>query len=465
MPGPLSATELIAGYRARDLSPVEAVQACLETIARRDPELHAFCLVDGEGALAAARASEARWRQGAPAGALDGVPVAVKDAILCAGWPTGRGFSPAAAAPPAAADGPPVAALRRHGAVPIGKTALPQIGWKGVTDAPGRPATRNPWAAGRTAGGSSGGSAAALAAGMVPLALGTDGGGSVRIPAGFCGVVGLKATFARVAQWPPSPFGLISHTGPMARTVADVALMLDVLSEPDGRDWTSLPAPAGAFAAGLEDGVAGLRIAFSPALGGEVAVDPEVAAAVARAAGTLAGLGAAVGPADPPLAGARAVFDVLWECGAAAGVASLSDAQRAELEPGLAELAARGARRSALEWLAADKARGELGVAMAAFHRDWDLLATPTLPLPAFAAGQVVPDGSEDPDWQGWTPFTYPFNLTQQPAITVPCGRTADGLPIGLQLVGARHAEALVLRAARAYERAASVSPPAPSAG
>ncbi len=452
----LGAGELVARFGARELSPVEVVAECLATIERRDGELHAFCLLDGDGALAAARASEERWRRGEPAGRLDGVPVAVKDAILAAGWPTGRGFSAAAAAPAANADGPPVAALRRHGAVPIGKTALPQLGWKGVTDGPGRPATVNPWDPARTAGGSSGGSAAAVAAGMVPLALGTDGGGSVRIPAGFCGVVGLKATFARVPQWPPSPFGLLSHTGPMARSVGDVALMLDVLSEPDGRDWTGLPAPASSFGDGLDDGVAGLRVAFSPALGGDVDVDPEVAAAVQAAADALAGLGAVVERADPPLPDTRAVFDVLWECGAAAGVAGLSEAQRAELEPGLMALAERGAGRAALEWLAADKARGELGVAMATFHDDWDLLATPTLPLPAFAAGRVVPDGSADPDWQGWTPFTYPFNLTQQPAITVPCGRTAAGLPIGLQLVAPRHAEALVLRAARAYETASA---------
>src|ERR671923_703011 len=261
------AAALLAGYRAGELSPVEVVEDALARIERGDATLNAFCLVDPERALADARASEARWRRGEPAGALDGVPVAVKDVFATRGWPTRRGSHAIDPAGPWEHAAPAVAALRRHGAVIPGKTTTPEIGWKGVTDSPLEGVTRNPWDPARTSGGSSGGSAAALAAGMVPLALGTDGGGSIRIPCAFCGLPGLKPTYGRVPMWPASPFGAVAHGGPMARTVADVALLLDVIAEPDARDWAALPPAGGSFLDGLEDGVAGLRVAFSPDLG------------------------------------------------------------------------------------------------------------------------------------------------------------------------------------------------------
>jgi aspartyl-tRNA(Asn)/glutamyl-tRNA(Gln) amidotransferase subunit A len=445
----ISATELIQQFRHRELSPVEVASACLE-VAGRDL-VNAFCLVDPDRALAQARASEGRWRDGAPAGALDGVPAAVKDLLLAAEWPTLRGFPARPTDLPAEADAPSVAALRRHGAVLIGKTTTPQLGWKAVTDAPLSSPALNPRDPGRTAGGSSGGSAAAVAVGAAAVALGTDGAGSIRIPASFCGIVGLKATFARVPHWPASPFGLLSHAGPMARTLADTALLLDALAEPDPRDWSSLPPPPERYAATLANGVRGLRVAFSPTLDG-VAVDPDVAGAVSRAAAAFEELGAHVEPSDPPLHAARETFDVLWGAGAAAGVAALSPERAGQLDPGLAALAERGARRSALDWLAADLQRAEIGTAMGRFHQEHDLLLTPTLPIVAFEAGRDVPPDWPDRDWPSWTPFTYPFNLTQQPAISVPCGTTASGLPVGLQIVGPRHADALVLRAARAFE-------------
>src|SRR3954468_19077825 len=272
-----SAAALVSAYRERRLSPVEVAEATLARIAARDGELNAFCLVDGERALAQARESEARWAAGAPAGLLDGVPVAVKDILLTRGWPTLRGSKTIAPAGPWEDDAPTVTALRCHGAVIPGKTTTPEFGWKGVTDSPLTGVTRNPWDPARTPGGSSGGSAAALAAGMVPLALGTDGGGSIRIPCGFCGLPGIKPTYGRVPAWPASPFGVLAHVGPMARTVRDVALLLDVLTEPDLRDWTALEPEATTYRDGLGGGVEGLRIAFSPALG-HASVDPEVAA-------------------------------------------------------------------------------------------------------------------------------------------------------------------------------------------
>jgi aspartyl-tRNA(Asn)/glutamyl-tRNA(Gln) amidotransferase subunit A len=447
----LTAEELLARFRRRDLSPVEVTRACLEAIERHDDRVHAFCLTDPERALAAARESEARWRAKEPSGLLDGVPAAVKDVFLSAGWPTLRGFAVPTPGARWDADSPPVAALRRHGAVIVGKTTTPQLGWKAVTDGPGVPPTCNPWDANRTAGGSSGGSSAAVALGMVPLAIGTDGGGSIRIPCSFCGIVGIKPTFARVPHWPPSPFGLLAHAGPMARTVADTALLLDVLAEPDPREWAALPPPEVRYRDGLDTGLDGVRVAFSPDLG-YVDVDPEVAAAVSTAAAALESRGAHVERVDPGFDDPRSAFDVLWSAGASASVAALAPELRERVDPGLAALAERGAERTAATLLAADAERARLGAAMGEFHTRWDLLVTPTVPIAAFELGRDVPEGARDPDWPGWTPFTYPFNITQQPAITVPCGFTGAGLPIGLQIVGARHAERLVLRAARAYE-------------
>ena len=443
-----SARELLADYRARRLSPVEVIESLLPGF--EADEFNAFSLIDAESALVQARASEERWAIGEPLGLLDGVPVAVKDAFPVRGWPTLRGSRAIDPAGPWDVDGSAVAALRRNGAVLPVQTTSPEFGWKGVTDSPLRGITRNPIDPTKTPGGSSGGSAAALAAGLVPLALGSDGAGSIRMPCGFCGLPGFKPTFGRAPMWPPSSFGAVSHPGPMARTVADVALLLDVMCEPDPRDWAALPPPGHSFLDGLDDGIAGLRIAFSPDLGYVECVDPEIAAAVSRAAEALSELGAHVSRVDPGFPDPRDAQQTLWWAVCAKIVAGLGDVS--VLDPGFAAAAAAGADLTVVDYLAAEAERQSLGSHMSRFHTEWDLLVTPTLPIAAFTAGRNVPEDWPDEHWQSWTPFTYPFNLTQQPAMTVPCGFTSSGLPIGLQIVGARYADALVLRAARAYE-------------
>ncbi|MFQ5783809.1 MAG: amidase [Alphaproteobacteria bacterium] len=448
------AVDLVAAYRAGRLSPVEAVRAALDRIDAHDGRLNAFCLVDREGALAAARQSEARWAAGEPLGRLDGVPVGVKDLLLTKGWPTLRGSRTIAADQPWETDAPAAARLREHGAVLLGKTTTCEYGWKGVTDSPLCGITRNPWNPERTPGGSSGGSAAAVAAGMAPLAIGTDGGGSIRIPCGFTGLAGVKGSFGRVPVYPASPFGTLSHVGPIARTVADAALMLDVMAGPDPRDWLALPSPPSDWLAELDAGVAGLRIAFSADLS-FARVDPEVAACVAEAARAFETLGAIVEAVDPGFRNPQECFRTLWYAGAANALRAISAAGRAAMDPGLVAIAEEGAKLTALDLLAAENARAGLGLGMAEFHRDHDLLLTPTLPIPAFAAGEEVPPGSGVERWIEWTPFSYPFNLTGQPAASVPCGFTDEGLPVGLQIVGPRYADSLVLRAARAYENAA----------
>ncbi|MEU6753168.1 amidase family protein, partial [Spirillospora sp. NPDC046719] len=278
----LTAVELLEAYRAKELSPVEAAEAVLARIDRDDPGLNAFCLLDPGTTLEAARASAERWRRGETLGTLDGVPVSIKDVLLTRGWPTLRGSTTIDPAGPWTEDAPSVARLREQGAVFVGKTTTPEFAWKGVTDNPLTGITRNPWDPARTPGGSSGGAAAAVAAGMAPLALGTDGGGSVRIPAAFTGTFTIKPTYGRIPHYPASPFGTLAHTGPMTNTVADAELLLDAVCGADARDWSSLPPPAAPFALGERGGddLAGLRVAFSPDLG-FARVDPEVAASVA----------------------------------------------------------------------------------------------------------------------------------------------------------------------------------------
>ncbi|MEV6504239.1 amidase [Streptomyces prunicolor] len=450
----LTAVELLDGYRRREFSPVDATRATLDRAEEIQPAVNAFVRLDAEGALASAAESAERWRRGEPSGLLDGVPVTVKDILLQRGTPTLRGSKTIAEQGSWGEDAPSVARLREHGAVFVGKTTTPEFGWKGVTDSPLSGITRNPHDPSRTAGGSSGGSAAAVALGAGPLSLGTDGGGSVRIPASFCGIFGLKPTYGRVPLYPASAFGTLSHVGPMTRDAADAALLLDVIGVPDARDWSGLDRPPGSFSKGLAHGIQGLRIAYSPSLGGQVAVRPAVAAAVRRGVERLAALGAYVEETDPDFSDPVDAFHTLWFSGAARVTQKLAPRQRELLDPGLREICATGAGFSALDYLAAVDARMELGRRMGLFHERYDLLVTPTLPITAFEAGVEVPKGFGHRRWTGWTPFTYPFNLTQQPAATVPVGSDGDGLPIGMQIVGARHRDELVLRAAHALDGA-----------
>ncbi len=452
-PALLTATALIERFRDGSLSPVAAAEAAFARIDAHNPALNAFNLVDREGALAAAAESEKRWGLGVPRGRLDGVPTSVKDIVLAAGWPTLRGSLAIDPDQDWSEDSPAVARLREHGAVLLGRTTTPEFGWKGVTDSPLTGITRNPWDPTKTPGGSSGGAAAAVATGMGALAIGTDGGGSVRIPAGFTGIVGHKATFGRVPTYPPSPFGTLSHVGPMTRSVADAALMLSVLAEGDPRDGLALRPDGTDYTRGLDEGIEGLKVAFSPTLGG-FRVEPAVAELVAAAAGRFEALGARVEEAEPDIPDCGPIFTAHWFTAAADLLSRFGEAERAKMDPGLLEVAATGAQYDLLDYLSAARQRMAVASAMSQFHQDYDLLLTPTLPLAAFEAGRDFPLDGDGEVWVDWTPFTYPFNLTGQPAISVPCGLTPDGLPAGLQIVGARYADGLVLRAAHAFEQA-----------
>ena len=450
-----SACELIALYRAKRASPVEVTRACLARIDALNPRLNAFCLIDAAGALRAAQESEARWMRGAPKGSIDGVPVSIKDLIVTAGWPTLRGSRTVDPNQAWNEDAPATARLREHGAIILGKTATPEFGWKAVTDSSLTGITRNPWNPSKTPGGSSGGAAAAVAAGMGALAVGTDGGGSIRIPAGFTGVFGLKPSFGRVPAWPLSLFGTVSHLGPMTRTVDDAALMLNVISAPDARDWFALAYEKRDYRDGLDDGVAGMRITFTLAIG-DANVDPEVAEIVRRAVAVFEELGAEVIETGPDFGDVRQIFRAHWWGGATRVVRSIPPEKRELMDRDLLRIAEKGEAIALGEYLSAVEARGALGTSLKLFHARYPLLLTPTLPIPAFDAGHLAPPeyGDLDGDWTAWAPFSYPFNLSQQPAASVPCGFTRDGLPVGVQIVGPMHDDALVLRVARAFERA-----------
>src|SRR5262245_231098 len=448
-----SAVKLLKGYRKRRFSPVEVTSAVLDRIGSHNGELNAFCHVDAEGALDAARASERRWAKGVPRGRLDGVPVSIKDLILTAGMPTLRGSQTVDRHQPFDIDAPVTARLKENGAVILGKTTTPEFGWKGVTDSPLTGITRNPWDRTKTPGGSSGGAAVAVATGMGPLAIGTDGGGSIRIPAGFTGIFGLKPSFGRVPAWPLSPFGTVAHIGPMARSVEDAAIMLNVISEPDARDWHGLPHDGRDFAAGLYKGIEGFRIAFSPRLG-HAEVDPEVARMVRQAVRVLRDLGAKVEEVDPGFNDPLPEFRVLWWSGARTLAAGIPEAKRHLFERDFADVVSSASSISLDDYLGAIARRGQLGATMRQFMARFDLLVTPTLPIPAFEAGKLSPKIDDNGKWVNWTPFTYPFNLTQQPAASICCGFTRKGLPVGLQLVGRMFEDHTVMRSAFAYEQA-----------
>lgn len=449
----LSAAELGGFYAARALSPVEVARDALARIDRFEPEVNAFVVRDEQVTLAMAEAAQARWLKGDALGPLDGVPVTIKDNLGVAGWPMRRGSAVASDAP-FQQDAPATARLREAGCVFLGKTTMPEYGWKGVGDSPLSGITRNPWDVSTGPGGSSSGAAVAAALNLGCIHLGTDGAGSVRIPAAFCGVFGLKPSYGRVPAWPVSTMGFLAHLGPLTRTVRDSALAMNAIGRPDARDMTAFKDMPPDFTAELDRGVRGLRIAWSPRLGVDVPVDSEIAALAHAAALVFEELGASVEEVDPGSDDPVETLMTLWAAGAALALRSADAATRGRMDPGLVAVAEMGERIDSATYVdALLNQRNALSYRMAQFHERFDLLLTPTLPLPAFAVGRNTPGhGRYGEDWTRWTPFTYPFNITQQPAAAVPCGLTSAGLPASLQIVGPFGSDLLVMQAAAAFE-------------
>jgi aspartyl-tRNA(Asn)/glutamyl-tRNA(Gln) amidotransferase subunit A len=450
----LSATRLLELYRAKQLSPVEVMAETLRRLERYEGAVNAFVLYDPEGAMVEARQSEARWQAGEPKGFLDGVPLAIKDTQLTRGWPRRVGSKTIDPNQPWTEDAPSTARLRSAGAVFFGKTTTPEFGWKPVTDSPLTGITRNPWDLARTPGGSSGGSAAAVLAGICPLALGTDAGGSIRIPASFCGVFGLKPTFGKVAVYPPSAFGDVSHAGPMSRTVEDAALMLDAMKGWDPRDWYSLPDDGIAYRERVREGyLTGRRVALSPTLGYHEPA-PAVREAVERAGDVFAELGATVEPADPFSESPWPIFEALAGGGMCSLLRAMAPEKIALMDPGLVALCRSGEAITQQQYVDAIGKRVGLGIALNRFFERYDLILSPTMPIAA-AYAEPRDDGAPDPiNYRDWLTYTWAFNLTKNPSASIPCG-FADGLPLGLMVTGPLYGDVSVLQACRAYEEAA----------
>jgi len=448
-PALMTAEELLGHYARRSLGPVEVLQAVTERVARHNPGINAFAVMTPQ-ALAAAGESEARWRIGRPLGALDGVPVTVKDLLDLAGHPTRRGSRLTEAAP-ALEDSPAVAGLKAAGAVVIGKTTTTEFGWKSPGDCPLHGITRNPWNPAHTPGGSSSGAAAAAAAAFGPLHIGTDAGGSIRIPAAWSGVVGLKPSFGRVPQWPLGAFGHVAVAGPITRSVRDAALMLGAMARFDLRDPYALPDEPRDWREGIEEGVAELRVAVLRRPGFEAPVDWEGIAAVEDAARMLMEAGAEVEEADPGLPDTRDIFGRIWGVALARLVHGFPEGRRQLLDPGLLEVSRAAGGLAAIEFLDGEAMRLQAAHAMARFHQKYDLVLCPTVPTAAPPAEAPVADPVHAL-WHDWAPWTFAFNLTRQPAIAVPMGFTAEGMPRSVQLAAALYRDDLVLRAARTLE-------------
>jgi aspartyl-tRNA(Asn)/glutamyl-tRNA(Gln) amidotransferase subunit A len=451
-----SALDLARLIRDKAVSPVEVVARALARIERLNPRLNAFTVVTADGARDAALAAEAAVMAGEALGPLHGVPVSVKDLIFTRHVPTAGGSRLYADHVPDE-DAVCVERLKGAGAILLGKTTTPEFGHKGVTDSPLCGITRNPWNLELTPGGSSGGAGAAVAAGLGPLAVGTDGGGSIRIPASFCGIFGLKPSFGRVPQYPSFPgWEQFSVTGPMTRTVRDAAVMLDVMAGPDDRDDSSLTADAGpSYLAACESGIAGLSVGWSADLG-RATVDAEVLEICQDAAADMESLGCHVEVVTPTWDDPEEIFRTLAAAETYAAWGAHLERNPDALDRTLVAYLRFGRGITIAQYLAARAARRALWREVHAFLARFDLLVTPTVAVPPFAVGRpgVNEIAGAPVSRLGWIPFTYPWNLTGQPAASVPVGFTAAGLPVGLQIVGRRHADRTVLAAAAALEAA-----------
>jgi aspartyl-tRNA(Asn)/glutamyl-tRNA(Gln) amidotransferase subunit A len=450
-PSLLNGAQLISAYHERSLSPTDVITAVYKRISDVGSMVNAFVLTDQAGAMRQAEASAARWKNANPLGPLDGLPVTVKDNIPVAGYPARKG-SRAASEAPVAESAPAAARLISGGAIVLGKTCMPEFGWKGVGDSPLTGITRNPWNTSVTTGGSTAGGSAAAALNLGVIHIGTDGAGSLRIPSSFCGVFGLKPSYGRI---PTVPAGPTLHIGSVSRSVRDSAALLQTLAGYDPQDLTSTNVPIGNLLDSLDSGVKGMRIAWSPRLGYVDNLDPEVEAVTTTAARSFAAMGAAVEQVDPGFGNPMPILEPIWLTICWMIARGTPESRWNELDPGLLVLAMKGRNVSAADYATAIGARAGLHAKMARFNERYDLLLTPTLATPAFEVGHnTPPNGKFGDDWLNWAPYTYPFNLSYHPAASVPCGFTADGRPIGLQIIGPYMREELVLRAAHAFEQA-----------
>ncbi len=448
------AVELARMIRRKEMSPVEVVTAFIRRIETINPKVNAFCTLTFDTALEEAKRAEQEVMAGKALGPLHGVPFSVKDLVYTKGVRTMRGskifenFIPQE-------DAPVVERLKNAGGIMMGKTSTPEFGHKGMTDSPVTGITRNPWNLEMTPGGSSGGAAAQVAAGMTPLAVGSDGGGSIRNPSSLTGIYGLKPTYGRVPVWPASALDALSHAGPMTRTVADAALMLSVMAGAHKADPLSLEGIPEDYLGRLQEGIRGLRVAWSPNLGFVPVVEPQVAAIAADAARAFEQLGCGVEEVvNTGFEDTLPIHGVLWFGGLAGMLKDYLPKWESQMDPLLVLWTRIGLKLSAADFVQAQIRRNELRDKVRRYFERYDLLLTPTLPIVAFKAGVSAKEGLQHSpvDDNNWSPFSAIFNLTQVPAASVPAGFTREGLPVGLQIAGPRLADLRVLQASAAFE-------------
>lgn len=458
----LPAIELARLIRSKELSPVEVIDAFLNRIDRVNPTINAYCTVTADLARKAAREAEVSLMKGNLSGSLHGVPIAIKDLTPTAGIRTTYGSVVFSENVPSQ-DSVFVERVKKAGGILLGKTNTPEFGHKGTTDNLLFGPTRNPWNTDLIAGGSSGGSAAAVAAGMAPLAEGSDGGGSVRIPASACGVYGLKPTYGRIpidnsiSRF--SSHAPFLHYGPITRTVADAALLLSVVAGPDTRDPFSLPETGDDYLKASGESVEELRIAYSPDLG-YFEVDTRVRELTDNAVMVFSRLGCTVDAVDPgfqePETTIQDAFNVMWCVHFAAFYKDLLPRWESRMSPGVVAMIKSGLKVSAVDYKKLEMYRTALWNSIEKIFAKYDLIITPTLAVPPFQQGIPGPsliNGKPVNPYSSWM-LTHPFNMTGHPAASIPCGFTEDNLPVGLQMVGRRFAENIILRASAAFEQA-----------
>ena len=450
--GFLPATEWAAKIRSKEISPVEAMRALLNRIEAVEPKVNAFAYLGADQAMDAARAAEKAVMGGDRLGRLHGVPVTIKDLAWTKDMPTqsgslsSKGFQPVE-------DTPVVPRLKSEGAIILGKTTTSEFGWKGVSESPLTGITHNPWKHGMNAGASSAGAGAAAAAGMGPLHQGSDGAGSIRMPAHFCGVFGIKPSFGRVPYYPVGTGDLTSHMGPMTRTVEDGALLLEVMAGPHHLDYTTLEAWPAAYQARLREGIKGKRIAYAPDLG-VARVDPAVAALVKAAALKFSDLGAHVEEVSIPWGKpGPELIRFFWSAHMTSRKPLLARWEN-QMDQGLVACIRDAENFTVSEYQAARDRKMRYIADIHRWFENWDFLLTPSVSVAAFPASELMPAHwpSHPWDWISWAEFSYPFNMSWNPASNVPCGFTAEGLPVGLQIVGKRFDDLGVLQASAAFE-------------
>lgn len=422
----LNGQALRQGYEDGRLTPLAICRELWQRLKQYNPKVNAFSYLAEAESLEMAKASTLRWQQGKPLSAIDGWPISLKDSLAVRTWPLHAGATIKTIAS-SAEDAPVVCHLREAGAVLFAKTTMPQWGWKGVTDSPATGVTANPWDLTKTCGGSSGGAAVAVALGLGVAAIGSDGGGSIRIPASFCGVIGYKPTHHVIPRYPVYSMASLVDIGILARDSTDISALLAILNQNDSRAAHYIKLPG--------DQKEMSTLAYSLDLG-FAKIDPEVARIFEESIARLCRQGFILRQKNPPIGNYLAAFADFWQAGCYEGYVDLTPAEKIAVDPGFARLAELGAKMTLLDYLQAESTQLSVSEAMQAFFREYDALLTPTVPLPAFALGLDSPNAKSTSALDNWTPFTCLFNMTGQPSITLACGLTSGGLPVGLQISG-----------------------------